>query len=223
MAEPAQKQSLAEAAYREIRDALLYGALEPGQRLSEPELALRFNTSRSPIREALFRLEHEGFVERLPSGRVRVASLDVGYLEQLYVVRANLEGLAAQLAAPLLRTVDLNAMMRSVDEMDRAVKNDDASGAIAAGQQFHDVLMRECGNEPLVSLLTALKGRIARFRALVAVLGDYDADRVLEHRRILQAFYERNADRAQAEMISHVSCSAAVLVRRLRERSADKG
>jgi DNA-binding GntR family transcriptional regulator len=80
--------------------------------------------------------------------------------------------------------------------------------------------MRECGNEPLVSLLTALKGRIGRFRALVASLGDYDADRVLEHRLILQALYERNAERAQAEMISHVSQSAAVLVRRLRERAA---
>ena len=80
-------------------------------RLSEPELALRFHTSRSPIREALSRLEHEGFIERLASGRVRVAALDVSYLEQLYVVRANLEGLAARLAAPLLRTVDLDDAM----------------------------------------------------------------------------------------------------------------
>jgi DNA-binding GntR family transcriptional regulator len=221
MPEAASKLSLADEAYREIRDALLSGALEPGQRLSEPELALRFNTSRSPAREALLRLEHEGFVERLPSGRVRVAALDVGYLEQLYVVRANLEGLAARLAAPLLRTVDLDAMTRSVDHMDSAVKNDDASGAIAAGQQFHDVLMRECGNEPLVSLLAALKGRIGRFRALVASLGDYDADRVLEHRRILEALFARDPDRAQAEMIGHVSRSATVLVRRLRERAAD--
>ena len=223
MAGSADKQSLAEEAYREIRDALLSGAFEPGQRLSEPELALRFHTSRSPIREALSRLEHEGFTERLPSGRVRVAALDVAYLEQLYVVRANLEGLAARLAAPLLRTVDLDEMKRSVDEMERAVNNGDASGAIAAGQQFHDVLMSECGNEPLVSLLTGLKGRIGRFRALVASLGDYDVDRVLEHRRMLQALYERDADRAEAEMISHVDRSAAVLMRRLRERAADDG
>lgn len=219
MPQPAAKQSLAGEGYRAIRDALLSGSLAPGQRLSEPELALRFNTSRSPVREALLRLEHEGFVERMPSGRVRVASLDVAYLEQLYVVRANLEGLAARLAAPLLRTIDLDAMAQSVEHMDRAVKKDDASGAIAAGEQFHDALMRECGNAPLVSLLTALKGRIGRFRALVASLGDYDADRVLEHRRILQALYERNADLAQAEMMSHVSRSAAVLVRRLRERA----
>lgn len=219
MAEPAARPSLAEEAYREIRDALLSGEIEPGQRLSEPELALRFNTSRSPVREALFRLEHEGFVDRLPSGRLRAASLDVAYLEQLYVVRADLEGLAARLAVPLLRTVDLDAMMRSVEEMDSAVSNGDAAGAIAAGEKFHDVLMRECGNAPLVALLSGLNARISRFRAVVASLGRYDPDRVLEHRRILQALYERNADLAQAAMIEHVSRSAAVLVRRLRERA----
>lgn len=221
MAEPAARLSLSEEAYREIRDALLCGALEPGQRLSEPELALRFNTSRSPVREALFRLEHEGFVERLPSGRLKVAALDVAYLEQLYVVRADLEGLAARLASPLLRTVDLDAMTRSIEEMNAAVKKDDARGAIAAGQRFHDVMMRECGNAPLVSLLAGLNARIARFRAVVASLGNYDPERVLEHRRILQALYERDAGRAQQEMIEHVSRSAAVLLRRLRERATD--
>src|ERR1700694_347597 len=101
MAESAAKQSLAEEAYREMRDPRPWGGSEPGQRLSEPELALRFNTSRSPVREAWFRLEHERVVERMPSGRVRVAALALAYLEQLYVVRANLEGLAARLAAPL--------------------------------------------------------------------------------------------------------------------------
>ena len=58
MPDPAARPSLAEDAYRTIRDALLSGEIAPGQRLSEPELALRFNTSRIPVREALFRLEH---------------------------------------------------------------------------------------------------------------------------------------------------------------------
>jgi DNA-binding GntR family transcriptional regulator len=216
--ETAPRPSLAEEAYREIRDALLSGALEAGQKLSEPELALRFNTSRSPVREALMRLEHEGFIERLPSGRLRVAALDIAYLEQLYVVRADLEGLAARLATPLLRTVDLDAMTRSVEAMDAAVKSGSAGGAIATGQQFHDVIMRECGNAPLVSLLAGLNARIARFRAVVAALGEYDPDRVLDHRRILKALYERDADAARAAMMEHVQRSAAVLIRRLRER-----
>ncbi len=214
------KPSLSDAAYSEIRQALLSGQLEPGQRLSEPEMALQFKTSRSPIREALVRLEHEGFVERLPNGRLRVAALEVRDLEQLYVVRANVEGLAARLATPLLRTVDLEHMGRSVAEMERCVKKGNAAGAISAGQEFHDVMTRECGNQPLVDVLTGLRARISRFRAVVASFGDYDPDRVAEHRRILKAFYQRNAEQAEAEMIRHVQRSAAVLVDKLRRRSS---
>lgn len=213
----APKQSLSEEAYSEIRRALLRGELEPGQRLSEPELALKFKTSRSPVREALMRLEHEGFIERLPNGRLRVATLDIRDLEQLYVVRASVEGLAARLATPLLRTVDLEHMGSSVEEMERCVKKRNAAGAIAAGQQFHDVITRECGNQPLVDVLEGLRARISRFRAVVASFDDYDPDRVNEHRRILKAFYQRNAEQAEAEMIRHVQRSAAVLVSRLRQ------
>lgn len=219
MNSPVAKQSLSEEAYAEIRQALVNGVFQPEQRLSEPELALRFKTSRSPIREALGRLEHEGFVERMPSGRMRVAALDIGYLEQLYVVRANLEGLAARLATPLLRTIDLEAMSKSVDDMERSVKKGNARGAIEAGQEFHDVIMRECGNQPLVDVLTGLRTRTSRFRVIVASLGDYDPERVVEHRRILKAFYQRDPEQAQSELVRHVSRSAAVLIRKLRQRS----
>ncbi|MGQ0525186.1 MAG: GntR family transcriptional regulator [Betaproteobacteria bacterium] len=214
------KTSLSEEAYAEIRRALLRGDLEPGQRLSEPELALKFKTSRSPVREALMRLEHEGFVERLANGRLRVAMLNVSDLEQLYVVRATLEGLAARLATPLLRTVDLESMSATVEEMERCVKKRNSPGAIAAGQQFHDVITRECGNQPLVDVLSGLRSRINRFRAVVASFDDYDPDRVTEHRRILKAFYSRNAEQAEAEMMRHVQRSAAVLVSRLRQNAS---
>src|SRR5574338_1251747 len=101
------KKSNAEAAYGRLREEFAKGTLNPGQRLSEPELSLRLGMSRSPIREALLRLEHEGFVERSASGQARVKPLDLSEFEQLYVLRANVEGLAARLATPRLRTLDL--------------------------------------------------------------------------------------------------------------------
>ena len=215
---PSSKPSLSESAYSEIRQSLIQGDFEPGQRLSEPELALRFSTSRSPIREALSRLGHEGFLERLPNGRVRVRALDVSELEQLYVVRATVEGLAARLAANRLRTIDLEQMEKAQDEMERCIKKNDVVGAIAAGQVFHDLLVRECGNEPLIEVLSGLRAKISRFRAVVASLGDYDPERAIEHRRILKALYQRKADLAATEMMSHVNRSAAVLIARLHKR-----
>lgn len=212
------RQSLSEETYTEIRRALIKGEFEPGQRISEPELALRLRTSRSPIREALVRLEHEGFVERTPNGRIRVVALDINDLGQLYVLRANIEGLAACLATPRLRTIDLERMAQHVDDMERCVKKRDAAGAIAAGQEFHDVIMRECGNRPLVEVLEGLRARISRFRAVVASFREYDPDRVAEHRRILKAMYLRKPETAQSEMIKHVGRSAEVLIARIRKQ-----
>ena len=212
------RQSLSEETYNEIRRALIAGVFQPGQRLSEPELALRFRTSRSPIREALVRLEHEGFVERTPNARIRVAALDSEDLKQLYVLRASIEGLAARLATPLLRTVDLERMAATADDMDRCVKKRDAAGAIAAGQDFHDVIMRECGNRPLVQVLDGLRARISRYRGVVASFSEYDPERVAEHRRILKALYQRNPEAAELAMIRHVDRSADVLIARLRSQ-----
>ena len=111
------KVSLADEAYERIRDAIINGDIGPGQKMSEPELALQFRTSRSPIREALLKLEHEGFLDRASSGQVRVMPLDVSQFEQLYVIRANVEGLAVRLATPRLRTVDLEEMESRVQDM----------------------------------------------------------------------------------------------------------
>jgi DNA-binding GntR family transcriptional regulator len=219
MQSSASKQSRSEETYTAIRRALLKGTFQPGQRLSELELALRFKSSRSPIREALIRLEHEGFIERSESGRIFVKPLDIDDLGQLYVLRATVEGLAARLATPRLRTIDLDELGREVDQMEHCVKARDAAGAIAAGQDFHDVVTRECGNGPLVEVLSGLRDRIGRFRAVVATFADYDSERVAEHRRVLKAFYQRKPEQAEAEMIRHVQRSAATLVARLRKQS----
>lgn len=216
------KKSLSGETYAEIRQALLQGTFKPGQRLSESELALRFGTSRSPVREALMRLEHEGLIEKTSSGTVRVKALAISDFEQLNVVRATLEGLAVRLAAPRLRTLDLESMSEKLDEMERCMKKGDAVQTVSAGRDFHDVIARECGNQLVVELLSSLRDRASRFRITVASLGNYDPERIAEHRRILKALYQRNAEKAEAEMIRHVNRSAEALVVKLRKRTGSQ-
>jgi DNA-binding GntR family transcriptional regulator len=213
------KQSSTETAYCRLRDELFQGTLKPGQRLSEPELALRFAMSRSPIREALVRLEHEGFIERTLGGAARVKPLDIEEFEQLYVLRATVEGLAARLATPRLRTIDLEEMAAKIDEMEQSARKRSWAGAIAAGKAFHDVITRECGNPLLVEILAGLRARIERFRLLVASIGEYDSERIAEYRRILKAFYQRDAKKAEEAMVAHVDRSAAAFIKRLQKRA----
>ena len=210
--------SLKSETYTLMRKALIEGTFKPGQRLSEPELALRFGTSRSPVREALSRLEQEGFIDRAASGYVRVKELSIADFQKLYALRACVEGFAVRLATPRLRTLDLEEMNCKLDEMERCIKRGNVARAVTAGKNFHNVVARECGNELVVELLGNLRARISRFRILVASLGNYDMERINEYRRILKAMYQRDPQRAEAEMIQHVERSAAIFVAKLQKK-----
>jgi DNA-binding GntR family transcriptional regulator len=178
---------------------------------------LRFRTSRSPVREALLRLEHDGFLERTQNGQVRAKPLDVSDFEALYVIRANAEGLAVRLATPRLRTIDLEEMGLRLDELEKLARKGDPDGAVAAGQGFPDVITRECGNPLLVEILGGLRARISRFRILVGS-PEYEKEKIVEYRRILKALYQRSPEQAEAEMIRHVNRSATAFVAKLRRR-----
>jgi DNA-binding GntR family transcriptional regulator len=210
------RDDLQQQTYRQLKQGIADGDIGAGSRLSEPELAVRFGVSRSPIREALLRLEQDGFVVRSASGRMSVAPLELDELESLYVVRANLEGLATRLAASRLRTIDLEQMGAALEEMRRRVAAGEYQAAVEAGGAFHDVILRECANQPLVDVLDHLKSRITRFRSIAASFDNYDSQRIEEHRRILDALFDRDAARAEQEMVRHITQSAAALMHNLR-------
>jgi DNA-binding GntR family transcriptional regulator len=206
------RSALQEQTYSRLRRKIIEGTIEPGQRLSEPELAAMFGVSRSPIREAILRLERDGFVVRGPSGRLSVAPLDVDEMQQLYVVRANLEGLATRCAASRLRTIDLDEMTLHLEANLRAVEERDGPTAARAGQAFHEIILRECGNKPLVDVLIHFQSRINRFRMIAVSFENYDTARIEEHRQVLALLYDRQPERAEAMMIEHIQNSGAALL-----------
>jgi DNA-binding GntR family transcriptional regulator len=218
----ADRNPLQEQTYHRLKMEIIHGVIEPGQRLSEPELAAMFQVSRSPIREAVMRLERDGFLIRGPSGRLSVAPLDVEEMRHLYVLRASLEGLATRLATPRLRTLDLEEMAEALAANWRAVEDRDGDQGALAGQAFHEVILRECGNGPLREVLFELSSRINRFRMLAVSFDRYDAARLKEHQRILDALYERQAEAAEAAMIVHIENSGTVLLGNIRRALAKK-
>jgi len=210
------RNDLQEQAYRELRKQIMAGTFVPGQKLSEPELAAMFQVSRSPIREAMLRLERDGFLVRGRNGRVSVAPLDIEEMRHLYVVRANLEGLATRLATSFLRTVDLEVMDEALRANRQAVTEGNANGASLSGQAFHNVILRECGNAPLRDVLTHFSSRINRFRMLAQSFETYDEARLDEHQRVLDALYARDPDVAEAAMVFHIQQSGEALLANLR-------
>lgn len=162
---------MSDRVYASLLDAIVTGALAPGERLRDVALAERLGTSRTPVREALRRLADEGLVEVAPQAATRVAPVDVDRAAHAFPVVAALQGLAARLGVPGLAPEGLAAMRAADARRGRALDRGDIQAAIDADDAFHDVLIAATGNTELRRSLDRLMPQIRRldllhFRAL---------------------------------------------------------
>lgn len=203
---PISTPSLVEEAFGKLVEAITSGEYSPGERLSESELARQLGISRGPLREALGRLEGR-LVVRTPRIGVRVIDFDHDALEQLFLVREALEGMAARLAAERMTTPQL-------DELAELLDRHASQPALAAGvvyqqgshdEDFHFGVMRGGKNPRLQQLLVDevyYQLRVHRLRSSTRPGRAQAALR--EHREILDALQSRNPDQAELAMRSHI-------------------
>ncbi len=139
--------------YESIRDAIVDGTFAPGERLRDPELEAWLGVSRTPIREALLRLERAGLIVSQPGRATIVAPLDPASTVGAQQVVAAMHELAARLAVPLLGKAELAEMTAANSRFAAAVKKNDADAALAADDEFHGLLVGACGNEMVPVML----------------------------------------------------------------------
>lgn len=189
-------------AYTLILAAIDEGIYRPGDRLVESELAERFGVSRTPIREALQRLETQSLLSR--DGRsLIVASLDHNQLAELYVVRAELEGLAARLAARHA-TVEEVRVLRDMVSADRRLVNDPAALS-RANKRFHKQIHLASHNRFLVQQLDLVHRSMALL-ATTSLAAEGRGDEALdEHSAIVEAVAQGDGDAAAAALKEHIS------------------
>ena len=194
---PAQKD-----AYSLMLEAIDLGEFRPGDRLVESDLAERFGVSRTPIREALQRLETQQLLTR--DGRsLIVASLDHNQLAELYVVRAELEGLAARLAAKHAAREEVQ-VLREMVEADRALVGDPAALA-RANRRFHRQLHLASHNRFLVQQLNLVHQSMALMETTSLAVEGRSARALDEHDAIVSAIEAKDEDAAQAALKDHIS------------------
>jgi len=162
-----KRSLLREDVYHSIRDAIVKGTLAPGERLKDPELEAWLGVSRTPIREALLRLERAGLVITTPGRATTVAPLDPGSTVNAQQVVAAMHELAVRLAVPTLSAHDVAALTAANARFSAALDDDDVDAALAADDDFHAVFIEACGNamipEVLGSALPVLR-RVERQR-----------------------------------------------------------
>ncbi|HEY4348394.1 MAG TPA: GntR family transcriptional regulator [Gaiellaceae bacterium] len=195
-----------------IRDAIVDGALEEGQELSQVQLSREIGVSRTPLREAIRGLEAEGWLASEPNGGVRVARVSLGELEQLYAMRVTLESLALTLATPRLTSAELETAGEVLDQADDALQRSDYGEWERLNQDFHSVLLAPAGHA-IVQNCRALIAACFRYRK-VYVLARPAAfvQAETDHRTILQSCELRDAPGAALALARHLARTALTLL-----------
>ena len=189
-------------AYTLILEAIDDGVYRPGDRLGESELADRFGVSRTPVREALQRLETQSMLAR--DGRsLIVASLDHNQLAELYVVRAELEGLAARLAAKHATTEEVRVLHDMIED-DRAFLND-PDAMSRANRRFHKQIHLASHNRYLVQQLDLVHRSMALLATTSLAAIGRSEQALVEHEAIVRAIAAGDGDAAASALRSHIS------------------
>jgi DNA-binding GntR family transcriptional regulator len=212
---PIQLQSLSEQAFEKLMNAIVRGEIEPGERISEAQVARQLGISRGPLREALGRLEGLKLVERKPRIGVSVIGLSEDDLDELFTVREALEGMACRLAATSLSDDEIERLRRLLAHHQESEGLRQGTGYYqgSADEDFHFRIVRASGNGRLIKGLCDdlyYQLRIYRYRSSVAPGRAVAAFQ--EHLQIVEALAARDPDRAEAAMRRHIANARANLV-----------
>ncbi len=212
-AEEPRARSAAETAHAALKALILDNALPPGSQLLESELALQLGLSRTPVREAMVRLQQEGLVAITPRHGMRVLPIAAGDMREIYAVLTALEPMAAELLA---RRADpaagLERLSAACDAMEAALAAEDRPGWAAADEAFHLGLAELCGNRRLAGMVMQVWEQSHRARLFTLQQRPLPARSTAEHRRVLEAIAAGEADRARSLYHRHRARSGAELV-----------
>jgi DNA-binding GntR family transcriptional regulator len=196
--------SLDKLAYEKIKEAILTFKFLPNQSLVEGELASQLAISKTPVRDALMRLEKEGLVTRIAYKGTYISDINNQDMANIYEIRIVLEGLAIHLATPLLTEKDLDYMQELIDDHSKALKAKDVPRVMEANSKFHNTIIGKCSNPRLQDMLYNLDDHLKRYRMLSISQGLRLEKSVPEHAAILKALRERDPEKAEQALKDHL-------------------
>jgi DNA-binding GntR family transcriptional regulator len=207
------RKSLGELVYDNLRQAIVRGDLAPGTRLVESRIAGSQGISRTPVREAIHKLEREYFIERLPRGGFGVLGLSRQDIVETFGIRSVLEGYAARLAAINYQADDLKPLEAKIDEFERLLRRNQLRGLPDVNTQFHDLLYALSRSPRLVGMIDALRDHIFRFRQII--LRDASRARISndDHRLILEHIRGRDAEGVERLVREHILRGQAMVLK----------
>jgi DNA-binding GntR family transcriptional regulator len=204
-----------------IRELITLGKLKPGERLKENKLAESSNLSRQPIREALRILELENLITIIPRKGAYVSEISLKEIEEIYEIRAMIDGYAARLAVPSITRQDLDELDEVVDLMGEAVREDDFEKLIKQNLSFHQKIITLSKNDTLVKLYESVLLPVRRYQRMGLSLHSSWLVSLEEHRDILEALTSGDIEQVERVCREHALGAEKRLVDRLVSNRAE--
>ena len=211
--------SLSEGLYQALREGIITGDIKPGERLTEQAVAEHADISRTPVREALKRLQDEGLLKS--EGRTTVVAIpSLEELNDLYSVRETLEGLSARLAATFRSESEVLMLEHMLGLLRTATLEGDSAAIIQTNRAIHESLWQASRNRYLIDQLRTLRSFIDRLQASTLRVKERSAEALKEHEQIHLAIANRDPDLAEKLVRQHFRNAEATRMMLLRMRNA---
>lgn len=209
---------LRDVVFNTLRQAILRGELKPGERLMEIQLANKLGVSRTPIREAIRKLELEGLVLMIPRKGAEVAEITEKNLMDVLEVRKALEELAVELACDRISKAQIEEMKVAAKEFQQVLKSGDVTRIAEADVRFHDIIFAATDNQRLISLLNNLREQMYRFRVEHLKKKECYPKLMEEHELIIEMIEKRRKKEACEIIGKHINNQVITVADVIREK-----
>ncbi len=209
------------AVYEALRKDIIDGRLKPGQKIIMSEVAKEFGLSDIPVREAIRRLESEGYVHFTPHVGAIVSELDGDKIIELYLIRMELESLATRLAVPHVTSKDIDFLIKKNQEMALAIQAQKLEKLGALNKEFHLRIYRAAPYPTLTQLIEDLWEKMERTQCVFSFVPERAVESVEEHKKIIEALKAKDTKLAEQLVKNQKSFTMGALQRFIKAADAD--
>lgn len=199
-----ERKSLGHYVYESLKGAIIRGELKPGERVAESRVAEAMGISRTPVREAFHKLEHDGWLERQSSTGFFVARLSREDIEETFGIRAVLESYAAKLATIRHEKGDLEGLEEKISQYQRHLEAGDLEILPKINTDFHDILYSLSRSPKLISMINHLRDQIYRFRMMILKVPEMAFQSNRDHKMMLSLIRKRDEEQVERLVRNHI-------------------
>ena len=214
---------LRDVVFNTLRKGILTGELKPGERLMEIHLANRLGVSRTPIREAIRKLELEGLVTMIPRRGAEVANITEKNLKDVLEVRRALESLAIELACERITEEKRRLLEEKLLQVEEAVRTKDTGAIASADVAFHDTIVEATGNDRLVQLISNLGEQMYRYRFEYIKDVSKHSQIMSEHKIMFNCIISKDKENAAQTVKTHIDNQEEAIMRKIRKELTGDG